>query len=274
MLLGNEEDAAALEMTFIGPRLEIMAEADIAVTGAEMPISVNDKFVDTWTSFKVKAGDVLLVGQAKKGCRAYLAVSGGIDVPVVMESRCTYVGGKIGGYQGRPIKEGDILLRGEGAPVDSPRRLRPEFIPEYSHDIVLRAVPGPQDDFFDKALITFFESEFTVTSRADRMGYRLQGPAITHREGVPKSIISEPSLAGGIQVPPDGQIIILLVEQTVGGYTKIATVISPDISRVAQAIPGDRIWFDRIDLEEAHKVYYQQERIFQEIKNRLESGDI
>jgi biotin-dependent carboxylase-like uncharacterized protein len=269
MLVGNKEDAAVLEITFLGPLLEIMADADIAVTGAEIPVSVNDKPVDNWASFRVRAGDILRVGQARTGCRAYLAVSGGFDVPLVMGSRSTYVGGKIGGHHGRPIAAGDVLLRGKGGPLGSARRVAPQCVPRYSHNIVLRAVLGPQDDFFDTALITFFESEFIVSSKADRMGYRLQGPTVTHREGVPKSIISEPSLTGGIQVPPDGQVIILLVEQTVGGYTKIATVISTDIPRIAQAIPGDKVRFERINLKDAHKAFRQQEELLQQIEHQL-----
>ena len=272
MLVGNPEDAAVLEATIMGPRMEVMAESDIAVTGAETVISVNSQPMECWTSFRVKPGDVLSIGQVKRGCRIYVAVTGAIDVPLVMGSRSCYVGAKIGGYEGRILAKGDVLKRGEGGLLGVPRQVPKEFTPDYPSEILLRAVPGPQEDFFDRGLVRFFESEFTVSSNANRMGYRLDGPTITHREGVSKSIISEPSLPGGVQIPPDGQAIILLVEQTVGGYTKIATVISTDISRVAEAKPGDRIRFEKVDLETAHAAFYRQEERLQQIKARLSGG--
>lgn len=272
LLVGNPEDAAALEITVLGPHLEVLAEADIAVTGAEFPISVNGQSVEGWTSFRVKPGDVVTIRQVRSGCRAYLAVTGGIDVPVVMGSRSTYVGGKIGGYGGRPLRKGDILSRGEGRLLKAPRRLPHEFIPTYPREILLRAIPGPQDDYFDEGLQIFFSSEFRVSAKADRMGYRLEGPTVPHREGVPKGIISEPSVPGGVQIPPDGQPIILLLEQTVGGYPKIATVISPDIGRVAQAKPGDRVRFERVDLETAHGILHLQEEAFERIRERITMG--
>lgn len=266
LLVGNPEDAAVLEITVFGPRLEVLAEADIAVTGAEMPISVNDRPVEGWASIRVKPGDVVSIKQVSSGCRAYLAVTGGIDVPVVMGSRSTYVGGKLGGYQGRPLAKGDLLARGPGEPLRAPRRLPPDLIPEYPSEVLLRAVPGPQDDYFDEGLKVFFGSEFRVSTKADRMGYRLEGPVVAHREGVPQSIISEPSVPGGVQIPPDGQPIVLLLEQTVGGYTKIATVVSADISRVAQAKPGERVRFEEVDLETAYRIVREREELLQKIR--------
>lgn len=273
MLVGNPEDAAVLETTIMGPRMEVRAETDVAVTGGEALIMLNNQAVESWCSFRIKPGDVLNIGQVKKGCRSYLAVTGGIDVPLVMGSRSCYVGAKIGGHEGRILAKDDILKRLEGALLGSPRQVPKKFIPQYTSDISLRAVPGPQDDFFDEGLNTFFDSEFAVGSNANRMGYRLEGPKILHKEGVPKSIISEPSLPGGIQIPPDGQAIILLVEQTVGGYTKIATIISTDIPRVAQAKPGDKIRFQKVDLETAYDAFKQQEHILLEIKDHL-SGNL
>lgn len=266
LLVGNPEEAAVLEMTVFGPRLEVLAEVDIAVTGADMPITINDEVAKGWTSLRVRPGDVVVLKQVRSGCRAYLAVTGGIDVPMVMGSRSTYVGGKLGGYQGRPLKKGDLLACRPAEPLKAPRKLSPSFIPRYTSEILLRAVPGPQDDYFDEGLRIFFDSEFKVSTRADRMGYRLEGPVIPHRKGVPQSIISEPSVPGGVQIPPDGQPIILLLEQTVGGYTKIATVISTDISRVAQAKPGDRIRFEQVDLETAYGVLRAQEQTLQKIR--------
>jgi len=268
MLVGNPVSCAVLEITVMGPRFEILSETDIAITGADMGMALNDQPVQGWKSIRVKPGDILGINQVKSGCRAYLAVTGGIDVPEVMGSRSTYVGGNIGGYYGRSLKQGDIIKRGKGLLLDKEQQLSSAVIPQYSSNIVIRAVPGPQDDFFDEGLRALFNSEFMVSAKADRMGYRLQGPVIKHREEVPKSIISEPSVPGGVQVPADGQPIILLVEQTVGGYTKIATVISTDLSRVAQATPGDTICFEQVTLETAHALYHDRQKLIKEMEEK------
>jgi antagonist of KipI len=269
LLVNNPEDSAVLEITILGPQLAVMKEADVALTGAEMEMKLNFKPVESWRSIRVEPGDILSIQAVKSGCRGYLSVTGGIAVPVVMGSRSTYVGGKLGGYQGRPLKKGDIVKSDSGTLLDSPRRLRESWIPRHSGNARVRAIPGPQDDFFDKGLSTLFEFEFMVTARADRMGYRLQGPPIEHRKEVSKSIISEPTMPGGIQVPADKQPIILLTEQTVGGYTKIASVISTDLPKVAQTTPGDTISFERISLEDAHRIYLDHERQIEKISREL-----
>jgi biotin-dependent carboxylase-like uncharacterized protein len=259
LLVGNPENAAVIEFTIVGPQLAVMQEADIAVAGADMQMKLNYKPVENWATIRVNPGDLLTFQSVKKGCRAYLAVTGGVDVPEVMGSRSTFTGGKLGGYRGRPLQKGDIVNSGPGKPLARPRRLPESHIPSYSDQVELRAIPGPQDDFFKEGLETLYASEYSVSGKADRMGYRLEGPAVVHKEGAPQSIISEPTMPGGIQVPADHQPIVLLVEQTVGGYTKIATVISTDIPRVAQATPGDTFRFVRVDLEEAHRIYRRQQ---------------
>jgi biotin-dependent carboxylase-like uncharacterized protein len=269
LLVGNPQGSAVLELTVFGPALEVLADAAIAITGADMPIRLNDDPVETWTCFKIKSGDRLDIGLVRSGCRGYLAVTGGIDVPVVMGSRSTYVGAKVGGYAGRILATGDVISCGEGTPMRVPLQLPQKFIPRYAPEIDLRAIPGPQNDFFDQGLTTLFSSEFTVDTHSNRMGYRLKGPKVAQRAGMPKSIISEPTLSGGIQVPADGQPIIVLVEQTAGGYTKIATVISADIPLIAQAKPGDRIRFKQVDLKTAHAAFRRQEQIIAEIKTHL-----
>lgn len=236
-LVGNSPDCAVLEMTFMGAHLEVLCEADIAVTGAETRLKVNGRNEAGWTSLRVRPGDVLRMGAAESGCRSYLAVTGGIDVPLIMGSRSTYVGGKLGGLEGRPLRKNDVVKRGKGALLSSPRSF--PWVPEYSAEISLRAIPGTQVDCFHGSIDGFFDSAFTVTTQVDRMGYRLQGPEIQRDQGAPKSIISEPTAPGNVQVLTSGQPVILLVEQTLGGYTKIATVISPDLMKVAQAKPGD-----------------------------------
>jgi len=269
MLVGNPAESAVLEITVVGPQLAVLREVDVALTGAEMGFEVNHDSVECWKTIRVKPGDVINIQQVKSGCRAYLAVTGGIDVPVVMGSCSTYVSGKLGGYKGRPLKKGDILQRREGSLLNKPRLLSKSWVPHYPEDVLLRAIPGPQDGFFDEGMETFFQSKFMLTAKADRMGYRLEGPPIQLKEKMPKSIISEPTMPGGVQIPADGQPIILLAEQTVGGYTKIATVISPDLSRVAQAIPGDTIQFEQLSLLTAHRLYHEEMYAMQTIAEQL-----
>ena len=269
MLVGNPDTAALLELTFSGPTLKILAPASIALTGADMSFSINGTPAEGWCSVPVQPGDTVTVGMARSGCRGYLAVSQGIDVPLVMGSRSCYVGAAIGGFNGRPLQPGDCLRRGPGEADCMALRVPAALVPAYPSEITLRAIPGPQDDFFDHGLNVFFNASFTVSPQADRMGCRLQGPVISQIEAMPKSIISEPSLPGGVQIPQDGQPIILLSEQTVGGYTKIATVISSDIPRVAQALPGDRIRFERIDIDAAHAVYHRQASLLERIRNEM-----
>jgi len=263
LLVGNPPDRAVLEITVMGPKLEILAAADVALCGGDFPMTVNGDPVPGWRSTAVAPGDVLEIHQVRKGCRGYLAVTGGIDVPEVMGSRSTYPGARIGGFAGRPLKAGDVVPAAGGPRLSGPRQVPESLLPPHSEAIRLRAIPGPQDDYFDEGLERLFASDYMITAKADRMGYRLQGPEIPIADGMPESIVSEPSMPGGIQIPADRQPIILLVEQTVGGYAKIATVISSDLPRVAQATPGDTVHFARCSIEEAHRLHRaQQEAIF------------
>ncbi|MBW2617839.1 MAG: biotin-dependent carboxyltransferase family protein [Deltaproteobacteria bacterium] len=269
LLVGNPATAAVLEMTFRGPSLEVISEAQVAVAGAEMIIRLNDESRPNWAAFRVRPGDRLRLKAAAKGLRAYLAVSGGIDVPEIMGSRSTYVAAKLGGHEGRALVKGDVLRRGQGESPVQERRLPKEMIPDFGREVLLRAMPGPQDHFFEEGLRVFFGSEFKVSTKADRMGYRLEGPPVLLRNGAPQSIISEPSLPGGVQIPADNQPIILLKEQTVGGYAKIATVVSPDLNRVAQARPGDKVRFQEVDIATARKIHLQARQKLQQIKESL-----
>jgi len=193
-------------------------------------------------------------------------------VPPVMGSRATCVKAKIGGVEGRVLRKDDVLARLPAEALARGRKLPADFIPSYPPEIVLRAIAGPQEEAFASGLETFFGGDYEVTSEADRMGYRLQGPPVHHEEGFPQSIISEPTVPGNVQLPADGQPIILLVEQTTGGYTKIATVISTDLSKIAQAVPGNRVRFQRVTLEEAHGIYREQARLLEEIETHLSSN--
>ncbi|MGA6924779.1 MAG: biotin-dependent carboxyltransferase family protein [Desulfosarcina sp.] len=251
-LVGNPTGCAVLEATLVGPRVEALCPADIALTGARTALTVNGQSVRGWMSIRVGPGDVVDVGAADNGCRSYLAITGGIDTPPVMGSRSTYLGGRLGGLEGRPLKTGDVLHRGMGRLLDRPRRL--PWHPLYAAKTCLRAIAGPQEAFFKASLDHFFASDFTVTAQANRMGYRLGGPAMSRDADAPASIISEPIMPGNVQVPADGQPIILLAEQTLGGYAKIATVISTDLFKVAQAKPGDIFHFIPVTLAQAHDI--------------------
>lgn len=270
LLVGNPPDRAVLEITLTGPKLEVLAEADVALCGGEFNITLNGHPVPCWSSIAVIPGDVIEIHQVISGCRGYLAVTGGIDVPLVMGSRSTYAGGRIGGLAGRPLAEGDEVPAAGGNRVSGPRAVPEEFRPSHPGDISLRAIAGPQDDYFDEGLDILFSSSFMVTAKADRMGYRLNGSDIPIADGKPRSIVSEPSMPGGIQIPADRQPIILLVEQTVGGYAKIATVVSSDLSRVAQATPGDTVRFVKSSMEESHRMVREQHEKLRALARLLE----
>ena len=252
-LVGNAATCATLEMAMIGACIEILGEADIAVTGARINLRINGEPARQWASLRVRPGDRLELGYAENGCRSYLAVSGGIDVPEVLGSRSTYVGGKIGGLMGRALVSGDILPRGERPVLD--RACSLPWIPLYPENLVLRIIAGPHDQFFRQAQEGFFTSTFRVTNQSNRMGCRLSGPPVERDPEAPASIVSEPVVPGNIQIPADGQPIILLKEQTIGGYTCIATVVTADLWRIAQVKPGDTVKFTPISLEEGQCIY-------------------
>ena len=257
-LVGNADNAAALECTLIGPRIEMRGESVIAVTGAEMPVTVNDREVERWAAVPVKAGDVVKLGPARRGVRAYVAFAGGIDVPLALGSRSTYLRGALGGVQGRALKKEDVVNLLQPSVAARPRRMRPEAIPSYGDQVEARVILGPQADRFTREGIEVFLGEpYEMTPQSDRMGARLKGPAVTHTRG--HDIISDGIPLGGIQVVGEGQPIILLVDrQSTGGYTKVATVCSFDIGRVGQVKPGQRLRFKAITVPEAHSLLKQE----------------
>jgi antagonist of KipI len=251
-LVGNPPEAAGLECTLLGPRLALEAPCAVAVTGASMPLRVNGAEAPAWTTLALRAGDVLRLGPARAGMRAYIAVSGGVDVPAVLGSRSTYLRGTLGGYEGRALREGDVL---RVFPVAAPplRRVPPAAVPDLAGEPEVRVVLGPQADrFTPEGIATFLENPYEMLSQSDRMGARLRGPRITHARG--HDIVSDGIPLGGIQVPGDGQPIVLLVDrQSTGGYTKIATVCSFDVGRLGQVKPGQRLRFRAIGLDAAHR---------------------
>jgi len=250
-LVGNDQGAAGLECTLTGPRVEFADERVVAVCGAEMPVTVNRAPAPGWQSLRVKAGDVVKLGAAATGVRAYLAVSGGIDTPAALGSRATYPRGQLGGLRGGGLRKGDRLPLGV-ATAGRPGRVRPDRIVDYSGPPEIMVVLGPQDDrFTERGIAAFLEGPYEMLPQSDRMGARLRGPWIEHTRG--HDIISDGIPLGGIQVVGDGQPIVLLVDrQSTGGYTKIATVCSFDIGRVGQVKPGQRLRFRRVTVAEAH----------------------
>jgi len=252
-LVGNPDDAAGLEFTLMGPRLRAEAACSVAVTGAEAPIALNDAPAPAWTTLALAAGDVLKIGAARSGVRGYVAVAGGIDVPPVLGSRATYLRGRMGGVHGRALVRDDRLPTGAAA-APRPRTVPESARPRWGGEILLHVVLGPQGDrFADEGIATLLGSTYEVLPQSDRMGARLGGPRIAHARG--HDIISDGIPLGGVQVPGDGQPIVMLVDrQSTGGYTKIATVCSFDVARVGQAKPGQRVRFTGVDVVGAHRL--------------------
>ena len=266
ILVGNDEGAAALELTFSGARLRFLAPTMVSLTGADLGPELNGTPVARWEAVPVDRDDVLSLGQVRAGIRGYLAVAGGIDVPRVLGSRSTYSRSKLGGFDGRPLQARDILrcvppggrLRGKKTPASS--------IPDLGHVHELRVVLGPQADAFTAdGVRTFLSSTYSVTNLSDRTGYRLEGPAVEHVSGA--DMISDGIPLGAVQITGDGMPIVLLADRgTTGGYTKIATMISTDIPGLAQAIPGDTVTFNSVTVDEAHRALREREQVLDELK--------
>jgi biotin-dependent carboxylase-like uncharacterized protein len=253
----------------MGLRLRALNEFAIAITGGDLNPFLNAEPLEMWRTHLLIEGDIIAFKKVHSGCRAYLSISGGFVVPEVMGSRSTCLSGKFGGLEGRPLKKGDILYRPLSASSLNRLGLRfpEEWIPIYEKEVDLRVILGPQDDHFTKeGFEIFFSSAYEVSPQSDRMGIRLNGQRIERRADVEESIISEGLLPGAIQVPGDGKPIIILKELVTGGYTKIATVISADLTKVAQLKPGDRVRFKPISIEEAHLLLREQEDRLKEFR--------
>jgi antagonist of KipI len=255
LLVGNREEEAGLEITLYGFKARALCDLSIAVTGGDLQPRLLEKPLPMWRSVPMGRGEVLSLSGTKTGLRAYLSVGGGIRVPLVLGSRSTNLGSGFGGVAGRPLQRGDILRAGgAGRPPQSERGFDPREIMKDagSGHRELRVLWGPQDDHFPAASKDLFlDTSYQVTSQSDRTGIRLKGPALGARPSLEASIISEGVIAGAVQVPGDGQPIILLGETVTGGYRKIATVISADLFRLGQIRPGDSIRFRMVSQHEA-----------------------
>lgn len=271
ILVNNPENEACLETMIMGLKLKSLGEFLIAVTGGDLTPFINDEPLKMWKPNLIKYGDTITFKKVRSGCRAYLSVSGGFSVPKVMGSYSTYLSGKFGGLKGRPLRKGDILYRFNSFySLNNLNLIFPEdLVPRYNRESTLRVILGPQDDYFtEEGLMTFFSSSYEVTPQSDRMGIRLRGPIIRRRQDMEESIISEGLLPGAIQVPGDGNPIIILNELVTGGYTKIASIISIDLPKVAQLKPGDIVRFSPISVEEAHLLLKEQENRIKNFKTK------
>jgi len=264
-LVDNLADAALLEITLTGPALWPRRDLLIAICGAAFEVWAGALQVPMWHAVYVRAGHVIRFGTRQAGARAYLAVAGGIDAPLFLGSRATYLPGSFGGWRGRALLRGDVLPIGPDPAGRPPHRLAAEAgrawsrsrRPGYTATPTLRVVLGPQDDAFTaEAIARFLGETYTLTSASDRMGIRLQGTPLTHKSAA--GIISDGVVNGSVQVPPDGQPIVMMADhQTTGGYPKIATVIRPDLPLLAQCLPGDTVRFAAVTLEEAQTLLTQ-----------------
>jgi KipI family sensor histidine kinase inhibitor len=263
ILVGNAQDAAALEISFLGPEIRIRADVVLALTGAEVVAELDGRPVPWYQAFLARAGQTLDIRHCTRGMRAYLAAGGGIDVPVRLGSHSTSLAAGFGGTEGRPLRDGDVVAVGPilGSPARWAGRSVPGiWRPVFASPQTIRVVLGPQDDAFTEVgRRTFLGTRYEVSSSSDRMGCRLEGPPIEHAGAA--DIISDWIPLGGIQVPGNGKPIILLADrQTTGGYTKIATVIGPDIPKLAQLRPGDRVQFEALAIGDAQAVARALER--------------
>lgn len=281
MLVGNDEGAAVLEAVFMGPELEFTSDAMVAVAGAELPPKVNGELRETWTSFRIKAGQVLSFDFLKKGARAYVAISGGIDVPVVLGSRSTYALGALGGHEGRKLQAGDQLPVGtisktvkEGSSVPTALRRGPANTAE------LRMLPGLYWHRITKAAgKQFFEDVWKVAPEADRIGYRFKGGKAlefmprTPPFGAgsdPSNIVDACYPYGSIQVPGGTEPIVLHRDAVSGGgYFMVGTVISADMDLIGQLQPHTPTKFVEVDMNVALQARHDRETLLKKLRAAL-----
>jgi antagonist of KipI len=276
LLVGNSEAVAGLEITLRGPTLRFETDALLALTGAELGASLDGQPVPQGRPVAVRAGAVLAFGAPKTTGRAWLAVAGGVNVPPVLGSRATYLRAALGGLAGRALRAGDELPVGKWPAIG--HRLFENILPASAPGwaaarwhftgpplagpgapLIVRALPGPEyEQFAPESQRAFWEQSFTVTTETDRMGCRLSGPLLARQTS--GELLSSAVTFGTVQVPAGGQPIVLLADcQTTGGYPRLAQVISADLGRLAQVLPGTQLHFQPVALAEAQALYLAQE---------------
>jgi len=264
LLAGNDEYAPAFEMTLLGATLEVDQSAIVAVSGASCICKVGPYRVAEHTAVEVPAGGVLQCGPINGGARCYLAIQGGIDVPFVMGSASTDIRGRFGGLEGCRLQAGDVI-RTNKAGGQRPGRLRAGAWDELRRSGPIRVTRGAQNDWFSPdEWAKFLAATYAVSEQSDRAGLRLTGETVTPRER--RQLLTDGIPLGAIQVPQDGQPIILFVDQqTTGGYPKIGNVIAADMHRIGQLRPRDEVRFSEVSIPAAIEALRQQERWLQEI---------
>lgn len=260
LLVGNAEHAPALEFALLGPELEFSHDAWVAVTGGGFG------GLPAWRPVQVPANTPVRLGAAQEGCRGYLAVAGGLQVPAVLGSASTYLRATFGGIGGRALRDGDVIPAPDVRRCVAERwRIDPRILPAYSAAPTIRVLRGAQAPEFGR---TFFTAPYKVTAQSDRMGLRLQGPTLVRHSGV--ELRSATVAPGTIQVPADGQPIVLMADaQTIGGYPQIAHVATVDLPVVAQVRPGDTLEFLEIALDEAHELALAREHALAMLRHGL-----
>ena len=261
-LLDNPPNASQIEIT-MGPFAAVFEKSTtFSLCGAEVVATLNNQIISNWHSWVAKSGDVLSLSFPKKGLRTYLAISGGFDVPKTLGSTSTVVRDHFGGItqQGEKLRDGDALPYQPNVSSYC-RGVLKQFIPDYAETIRIGVLPTYQFDQFDKeAINTFLNEIYTVTPLIDRMGYRLEGATINFPQ---QQFISEGIVPGSIQIPANGQPIVLMRDrQTIGGYPKIGCVCNRDLNLLAQATPGTKIQFFLQDLFEAEAELQQEQHYF------------
>lgn len=290
LLVGNNENEAAIEITLTGPSIRFEKNHLIALTGADISPSLNGKQIKMWRPVWVPQGSLLTFGQSLSGCRAYLALAGGFVIDPVMGSASTYLRAGLGGLNGRDLQTGDVLhtkpipddnrilkVFADAKPgsrrsvMEAKWTIDPNLLPLYKESPAIRVVRGPEFEWFsESSREQFWEDSFMVTSPSDRMGYLLQGNALYLSDE--KELISSAVTFGTIQIPSQGNPIVLMADhQTTGGYPRMAQVISADLPVLAQVVPGKSISFSEITLEEAQYLYIQQEKYIEQLKRAIET---
>ena len=280
LLVGNDEGAAGLEAVFMGPQLEFEVDCMVAVTGADMPPRVDGQHVETWTAFKVKAGQTLTFDYLRGGARAYIAISGGIDTPPALGSRSTYAIGALGGYHGRALAVGDVVPLGRGGAVKEGRTLAPALRRLPGSPAELRVLPGLFWRLItEQAGRNFFDDEWKVAPEADRMGYRFRGGRSIEFEpreqpfgagSDPSNIVDGCYSYGSIQVPGGSEPIVLHRDAVSGGgYFTLGAVISADMDLIGQLQPHTPVRFVRVDMDAAMTARHDRAALLAKVRDAL-----
>jgi biotin-dependent carboxylase-like uncharacterized protein len=281
LLVGNNESAATLEITYLGPVLEFQVDTIIALTGGEIPPKINGKSVPMWEALSIKAGDQLSFDFVKQGARVYLAVAGGISVPLIMGSRSTYTLCGIGGLEGRPLQANDMLEIGNDTirPTNVGTRIADHLIPSFSNRHEIRVVLGLCSyRLTEESKERFFSIDWSVTPEANRVGYRFKGERLNFVEreqpfgagSNPSNVVDLGYPIGSIQVPDGVEPIALLNDAvTGGGYATIATIISADLNKMGQIKTNETVKFVSVDIEQALTARKELKNKIEEIKQQL-----